>query len=356
MTKFKQDEMTEKERFEALLLRKPIDRVPFFPYDFAFAPVMLGYSKFIGYTDADKGFDAIVRTHEMFDGCNYAFHPGGAFPARVFGGEVKIPTSEYAMAVALERPAVETEEAAWKLQLPDIRTRGAIPLMMRFSELQYKYGYPISFTSGSILTRLGYIIGVEKMCRWMLRKPELVHRLCQLVVDFLVSVAEYWVDTFKHPELMIPLTGAPTDSNQIISSKQFAEFCLPYQKEVYQKLRDMGIRHIFTHICGEQNLNLPYWAQIPMGDPGIVSFGHEVDLDTASKYFPNDVIMGNVEPAVIQTGKPEAVYELSRICIEKGKKHPSGFILSSGCDMPPHSPPYNVWMMRKAIDDFGWYI
>ena len=69
----------------------------------------------------------------------------------------------------------------------------------------------------------------------------------------------------------------------------------------------------------------------------------------------DDIIMGNVEPAVIQTGTPEEVYELSRICIEKGKKHRAGFILAPGCELAAKAPPYNVWMMRKAIDDFGWY-
>jgi uroporphyrinogen decarboxylase len=117
----------------------------------------------------------------------------------------------------------------------------------------------------------------------------------------------------------------------------------------------MGIKHTITHICGEQSLNLPYWAKLKMGEPAILSFGHEVDLDIASKYFPNDIIKGNVEPAVIQMGEPETVYELSRRCIEKGKKHPSGFILAPGCEMPPNTPPYNVWTMRKAINDFGWY-
>jgi uroporphyrinogen decarboxylase len=126
-------------------------------------------------------------------------------------------------------------------------------------------------------------------------------------------------------------------------------------KEVYDKLASLGVTHTYTHICGEQNLNLPYWSEIAMGDPGIVSFGHEVDLDTASHYFPNDIILGNVEPAVIQAGTPEQVYELSRICIEKGKKHLAGYILSPGCEMPAKAPPYNVYMMRKAIDDFGWY-
>ena len=124
---------------------------------------------------------------------------------------------------------------------------------------------------------------------------------------------------------------------------------------VLVEFTDLAQKHFFLHICGEQNLNLPYYAQLDFGDPGFLSFGHEVDLETASWYFPDDIIQGNVEPAVIQTGTPSEVYELSRICIEKGKKHQAGFILNAGCELPAKAPPYNVWMMRKAINYFGWY-
>jgi uroporphyrinogen decarboxylase len=355
MVGFRQDKMSEKERLEALLKRKSIDRVPFWLGAISFSAATVGYSKISMYDDPQKSFEAISRTCEMYGGCQYMFFFGGAFPAREFGGEVEMPTSEYAMAVALSRPAVESKEDAWKLELPDVRTAGVIPLVMSFAELQKKHDWPITFPCGSILSALGFITGVERMCRWLIKEPELVHRLCRLVADFHIAIAEHWVATFGHPERMIPFAGAPTEANQIISPKQFEKYCLPYQKEVNEKILSMGVKSIFVHLCGEQNLNLPYWAQIPMGDPGLVSFGHEVDLDKASEYFPDDIIIGNVEPAIIQTGTPKEVYELSKRCIDKGKKHPAGFVLAPGCELPLNSPPYNVWIMRKAINDFGWY-
>ena len=354
MAQFRHDQMTEKERSAAMLKRQPVDRVPFDAMGFAFAAAMVGYSKVDMFDDPDKAFWATSRTQEMFGGFERLFYPSGAFLAREFGGEVKMPTSEYAMAVSLLRPAVQSEEDVWKLELPDVKTAGTLPLMVRFSKLQEKHDLPITYQCGGILTRVGYITGIETMCRWMIKKPELVHRLCRIVADFLMAMAEYWVDMFG-PEHLLPFVGAPTEANQIISPKQFEEFCLPYQREIHEKILALDVRHIYTHICGEQNLNLPYWAKLPMGDPGMVSFGHEVDLDDASRYFPNDIIIGNVEPAVIQTGTPAEVYELSRICIEKGKKHRAGFILAAGCELPAKAPPYNVWTMRKAINDFGWY-
>jgi uroporphyrinogen decarboxylase len=102
---------------------------------------------------------------------------------------------------------------------------------------------------------------------------------------------------------------------------------LPYTKDLNEKSLSLGYKHIFCHICGEQNMNLPYWAQNPFGDPGFISFGHQVDLETATEYFPNDIIVGNLEPAIIQTGTPKEVYEAARKVIEKGKRLPGALSL-----------------------------
>lgn len=112
----------------------------------------------------------------------------------------------------------------------------------------------------------------------------------------------------------------------------------------------------FFHICGDQNKNLPYLADFAAWPhPSILSFGHEIDLELAALFFPNDIIYGNVEPAVIQTGTSQQIYELSKTTILKGMKAPGGFIFSAGCELPPKAPPANVFAMTKALNDYGWY-
>ena len=73
------------------------------------------------------------------------------------------------------------------------------------------------------------------------------------------------------------------------------------------------------------------------------------------KNTPLSSIMGNINPTTIQRGRPEEVYVDCRKAIEKGQKAPRGFILMSGCEVPAKAPPYNIWVMRKAVSDFGWY-
>ena len=154
---------------------------------------------------------------------------------------------------------------------------------------------------------------------------------------------------------VLGMSGGATSSNYLISPGQFEEFVLPSLKKGEQKLRDLGYRTTYVHICGEHNANLPYWAQIDFGDPGIIGVGHEVRLETAASYFPDNIILGNLEPAIVQTGTPEEVYEATRKVLEEGMRLPNGFILSTGCDLPPMAPPENVGMITKAVNDFGWY-
>ena len=85
-----------------------------------------------------------------------------------------------------------------------------------------------------------------------------------------------------------------------------------------------------------------------MGDPGFLSFGHEVDILKAAEVFPNDVIMGNLEPALLMMSTPEAVYQAVKTVLEKGKQIKRGFVLAPGCDLPPMTAVENVQSITRA--------
>ena len=110
-----------------------------------------------------------------------------------------------------------------------------------------------------------------------------------------------------------------------------------------------------SHICGEQNKNLPFWSQLSYGKRGMVSVGKEVALSAASQAFPECVIMGNVDPVRVQEGSPEEVFALCKQCIEEGRDHPGGYALMTGCEVPPQAPPVNVGQMVPACREFGRY-
>ena len=190
--------------------------------------------------------------------------------------------------------------------------------------------------------------------KWLLKKPDLTRDLIKAITAWSLEGMAAQRDKLGTDGVLC-MSGGVMTSNQLISSRQFQEFALPGIGEIQAKLRAWGYKTSFIHICGEQNDNLPYWSQVDFGDPAIISVGHEVKLSTAAKFFPGDIIYGNLEPAIVQTGTPQEVYEAARQVIEAGKRLEAGFIFATGCDLPPRAPVENVRMMTQAAEDFGWY-
>jgi uroporphyrinogen decarboxylase len=145
------------------------------------------------------------------------------------------------------------------------------------------------------------------------------------------------------------------ETNKLYSPKQFEAFGFPYLKEIHDRLTDQGVAIFLSHICGEQKKNLPLWSQLRYGKRGMISIGKEITLSTAGEMFPEQVIMGNVDPVVVQEGTPEEVLAQCKTCIEEGMAHPGGYALMTGCEVPPQAPPVNVGQMVPACRQFGRY-
>jgi uroporphyrinogen decarboxylase len=347
--------MTKRERIQALLNRQPVDKVPLYPFLLGFCARNTGCPVSAIYSDAEKSFDAQIKTLEQYDfdwGPIYGYASYGTWE---FGGEVEMPSGGYQQAPAHTVFPVNEEGDMEKLKLPDVKAAGCLPIARAFSRLQQEQGLPISVVLGGSFTIAGNLCDATKLCRWMLKRPDLAHRILRMATDHIVDVIRYWADSFGAKDV-IPKIWEPLAANSIISPKQFQKFVLPYVKEAAESILGMGVRHILFHICGDQNDNLGYWREVPMGDPGLVSFGKEVDLAEAIRLFGDRcIIIGNVDPGELLTGKAEKIYRLCREAIEKGKHAPSGFMLSSGCEVSPETPGYHVYLMKKAVEDFGYY-
>jgi uroporphyrinogen decarboxylase len=360
MEKRKKMMMTDRERIEALLKRQKPDRVPIWPFAYdGFAVVYAKASISDAYNNPEVSLAAQQKACKDFGWVFSPFFSYASFGAWEFGGKIKWPSGEFSQAPTIVRYPVETEDDARNLEMPDVKTAGFLPLKMDFAKRSAQERldnepFNVEAFGGGGFGLAANIAGVETFLRWIIKKPDVAHHLMRLAVDFKIALAQYWKDTFG-TEGVIPKGAEPTASNQMISPKQFERFAFPYIKETQEKILAMGYRNTYMHICGEQNLNLPHWAKIPFGDPGIVSIGHEITIEVAGKYFPDQIILGSVDPIIIQTGAPEDVYNATRKNIEEGKKLPGGYIFSPGCQLPPRANPENVMAMTRAANDVGWY-
>ena len=242
-----------------------------------------------------------------------------------------------------------------ELQMPDPQCAGGIPLAFQFSQHQIDHGLPAVFNTRTPFCVASNICGTQQFLKWMLKKPQLCEHLLRMATEHILNVLQYWVDSFG-AEKVFAYMSSPSESNQIISPNQFEQFALPYHVEYHERLRQYDLAGFFAHVCGEQNLNLPHLASVELWrHPAVLSFGHEVAIETAAQCFPDDIIFGNIDPAILQTGTPQEVYDKTARIVEAGKRVSAGFIFAPGCELPPMSPPFSIYQMTKAVNDHGWY-
>lgn len=350
-----QETMTHKERMNAIYNRKQTDRIPFIHRGYGFCAKNTGYSIADIYEDPEKSYLAQAYTADQYHSDGEPFYTFVSYGSWEFGGEINWPVDRYASGPSVAKRPVATVEDLDRLALPDPKTAGCVPYSMEFAKLQEKNGSQIAFVCGSPFTHAANLCGVDTFMKWIIRKPDAVHKAMRLMTDHILSVAQYYIDTFGKGRVLAR-SAAPSESNALISPKQFNEFAAPYIQELHTKVLEMGAERIYCHICGEHNANLARWAEIPFGDPGMLSFGHEVTIETAAKTFPNHIICGNLDPQIIAKGTPQQVYESSVKIIGEGKKFASGrFVFMSGCEIPATTPGYNIFMMQKAVEEAGWY-
>jgi uroporphyrinogen decarboxylase len=352
--------MTNGQRVDALLNHRKPDRVPLWPFfDMTgFAAVYHNRPIQDAYKDPKLSLEMQRKVCQDFDWICSPFFP--VFGVTDFGGERRLPTSEFSQAPSTVRFPIESEEDVYKLKLPDLKQSNNIARESEFYELcaQNKPDNQ-PFKALLLLTPnpyewAGKLCRPEMLNRWIIRKPELLRHMVKIMGDIITDLLDHWYTTLGTEGILV-MSGGVICSNQIISPKQFEQFVLPSLREYHQKVLNKGFKHIYCHICGEQNLNLPYWQQVPMGDPGIISIGHEVDLEKAARYFPGQIIVGNLQPSILQMGSPEEVYNTTGKIIQQGKRLESGFMFSTGCQFPPRAKLENVKAMNQAMNDFGWY-
>ncbi len=334
---------------EFLRHRRP-DRIPIGHMSFGFSGRNAGFSVRRILEDPEDAFRALSWTAEMYQWSPIPFTPGHTvWEVLDFGGTARMPSGEYEGTLIMKTHPVETEKDEETLSPPDPRTAGRIPFARRFAELARERGYPVFFSSRSPFTIAANLCGLENFCRWLMRKPELCRLLMEKALDHLFRILDFWIEGFGAENIWIWMSN-PNEANQLFFSRHVAAFALPF----HRGLQERGLHSFGLHLCGDQNANLPVFAEADLWPhPSILSFGHEVSLEQAGKLFPQDIVFGNLDPNLLQIDTPRGIYDRCRQIIQEAAKAPGGFILAPGCGIPATALPVNVYALTRAARDFG---
>ena len=344
------------ERMEALLSGKSVDQIPFYNFLNSISAAAYGIDRAEFYSDVVKNFHAQVKGQESFGYAGYPLYWFSAQGHYWYGGEITMPTEDQ-QAPQNVGYIINSEEEAERFEPPDVKKMECIQKMIEFSRLQQKNGMKIVFNAGGI----GGVVGLSDpmvSLKWVKKKPELVHRITRKTMEYSLDITRYFVDTFGAENLM-PFVVQGGNMGGLFSVARFEEFIMPYWREFQEKVLEMGVPRFLYHVCGPVDPVLDQIATLPISRPGVIGLAtcpNEVDLEKFVELFGDKaVVAGSVPPARIAVGERDEVYEFAKKSIEIGKNAPNGFMLSSACEIPPQSPPHNVFELYRAAEELGKY-
>lgn len=241
--------------------------------------------------------------------------------------------------------------------LPDLEKRFTKDNPFIQSKLQMvrqykeKYGeqFPvITNVAGPISTAVA-IRKPELFLRDMIKNPEKAHELLDLSVRLSIRWLEFFAEEFG-----APMAGFsdPVSSMNLISPKQFREFCTPHLQDLLAGFKRVTGMVPGVHICGKTK---PVWDEIAsLGMPSF-SVDNCEDLEELKLAIGDKMaISGNVPPVeVMRNGSIDDVIEAVKICLEKGSDNPKGYTLGIGCQLPVETPLENLHAFIYAARKYG---
>lgn len=144
-----------------------------------------------------------------------------------------------------------------------------------------------------------------------------------------------------------------------ISLKHYEEFVLPYEKKVITAIKKNYQIPVYTHTCGSIGDRLD--LMMKTGTDGIDSLDPPplgtVKLKEAKEKLEGQLfIKGNIDPVnTFLKGSHHQIKEDVKRTINIGMPG-GGYILSSACSVPPHTPPENLELLVPLAEEFGRYL
>lgn len=189
----------------------------------------------------------------------------------------------------------------------------------------------------------GRLYDMSEIMVLIYQDPDAAHTLLAKCTEFILKYCKALKMTGVDGVVMAePAAGLMSDDD----CKRFSS---DYIRYIVGQVQDDSFS-IVLHNCG--NTGHCTKAMVATG-AAAYHFGNKCDMRQVIKDVPPTALaMGNIDPvSVFKEGTPEQMYETTTRLLQEMKEYPN-FVLSSGCDTPPHTPMENIDAFFKALDDF----
>ena len=232
-----------------------------------------------------------------------------------------------------------------ELQVPSL-SAGRIPQYLKANLLAARAIQDRPVFAGCIgpFSLAGRLYDMSEIMVLIYEHPDAAHTLLAKCTQFIEKYCEALKQTGVNGVLMAePAAG-------LMSNDDCKTFSSAYVKYIVNKVQDDNFI-VVLHNCGNQGHCTE--AMVETG-AAAYHFGNKCQMEEVIKEVPPTALaMGNLDPvSLFKDGTPEQMRKATLDLIEKTRQYPN-FVLSSGCDTPPHTPIENVNEFFKALDDWN---
>jgi uroporphyrinogen decarboxylase len=231
-----------------------------------------------------------------------------------------------------------------KLAVPDPRTAGRMPeLLLAVQILRREVGQRVAVV-GCVLgpmTMTTQLLGIEKALYLAVDDHEGFERVMDFATDIVIRFGAAQIEAGAH----LPIVFEPSASPAVVPPQFFREMVAPRLTRLFSALKQAGAICNWLHIAGPAAPILPLYPGLGVN---IANFDYEVQSQAAQKAVPHTCLDGNLKPLSFVNATPEEIGRQSRELLESFAPR-GGFILSSGCEIPPEARPENVAAMVAAV-------
>lgn len=293
-------------------------------------------------TDGAVHADAICALNDRFPSAAVTAIMDLTVEAEAFGAEVLFSEDEIPNVVGRLVSDYDSVEA---LQVPDL-SAGRIGEYLKANSLTAGRIKDKPIYGGCIgpFSLAGRLFDMSELMMAIYIEPDTISLLLDKCTRFITD----YVQAMKRTGISGVIMAEPAAG--LISNDDCNVWSTDYVRKIVEAVQDETFK-VILHNCG--NTGHCTDAMVRSGAAGL-HFGNRADMVEALRACPSDImVMGNLDPvSIIQQASPARVKE-ETLALLNATKEWDNFILSTGCDVPPHVPFENIEAFYEALEEFN---
>ena len=262
--------------------------------------------------------------------------------AEAFGAEIAF--SDEAVPAVSGR-LLKDVESIHQLQVPSLN-EGRIPAYLKANLLAARAVDDRPLLAGCIgpFSLAGRLYDMSDIMVLIYEHPDAAHELLEKCTAFIEKYCLALKATGANGVMMAePAAG-------LMSNDDCLQFSSQYVKRIVERVQDDSFI-VVLHNCG--NTGHCTKAMVATG-AAAYHFGNKCRMEEVIREVPPTALaMGNIDPvSIFKDGMPSQMKTVVTDLLEQMRPYPN-FVLSSGCDTPPHTPQHNVDAFFEALAEWN---